>query len=200
MNPTRTLKTFHLQHTACQGKRGRLRLKCYGTRAETRFRLSAKRKSLFKSAGGRQFSRLLAAEVCASAVVMLDTPCSEVVWRVQATHSIRQFPPHFPSRASPRAIIFQQESTKGDRVQYTGCSRRNMPNFGRAFLRLKYTDITLNTYIQSWTVTEIMPGEVWNFDSCYTLTDYQIHTKLAGMCGFCNVNICTWHVINICVT
>jgi len=27
---------------------------------------------------GRQFSRLLAAEVCASAVVMLDTPCSEV--------------------------------------------------------------------------------------------------------------------------
>jgi len=28
---------------------------------------------------GRQFSRLLAAEVCASAVVMPDTPCSEVV-------------------------------------------------------------------------------------------------------------------------
>jgi hypothetical protein len=28
---------------------------------------------------GHQFSRLLAAEVCASAVVMLDTPCSEVV-------------------------------------------------------------------------------------------------------------------------
>ena len=42
---------------------------------------------------GRQFSRLLAAEVCASAVVMLDTPCSEVVWRVLATHSIRQFSP-----------------------------------------------------------------------------------------------------------
>ena len=49
---------------------------------------------------GRQFSRLLAAEVCASAVVMvvmLDTPCSEVVWRVLATYSIRQFPLHFPS-------------------------------------------------------------------------------------------------------
>ena len=46
---------------------------------------------------GLQFSRLLAAEVCASAVVMLDTPCSEVVWRVLATHSIRQFPLHFPS-------------------------------------------------------------------------------------------------------
>ena len=60
---------------------------------------------------GRQFSRLLAAEVCASAVVILDTPCSEVVWRVLATHSIRQFPLHFPSRTSPCAITFQLDST-----------------------------------------------------------------------------------------
>jgi hypothetical protein len=49
----------------------------------------------------------------ASAVVMLDTPRSEVVWRVLATHSIRQFPLHFPSRASPNAIKFQLESTVG---------------------------------------------------------------------------------------
>ena len=68
--------------------------------------------SPFKSAGWRQFSRLLAAEVCASAVVMLDTPCSEVVWRVLATHYIRQFPLHFPSRASPCAITFQLLSTR----------------------------------------------------------------------------------------
>ena len=61
---------------------------------------------------GRQFSRLLAAEVCASAVVMLDTPCSEVVWRVLATHFIRQFPLHFPTRASPCAIRFQTYSSK----------------------------------------------------------------------------------------
>jgi len=58
------------------------RLKHDGTRAEIRFGLSAKRMSPFKSAGGQgQFSRLLAAEVCGSAVVMvaiLDTPCSEV--------------------------------------------------------------------------------------------------------------------------
>ena len=59
---------------------------------------------------GRQFSRLLAAEVSASAVVMLDTPWSEVVWRVLATHSIRQFLLHFHSRASPCAITFQLES------------------------------------------------------------------------------------------
>jgi len=56
---------------------------------------------------GLQFSRLLAAEVCASAVVML----SEVVWRVLATQSIRQFPLHFSSRASPRAVTFQLDYT-----------------------------------------------------------------------------------------
>jgi hypothetical protein len=42
---------------------------------------------------------------------------------------------------------------------YTGCPRRNVPDFGRVFLMLKYTDITQNTYDQSWTVTEIMARE-----------------------------------------
>jgi hypothetical protein len=63
---------------------------------------------------GRQFGWLLAAEMCASAVVMivmLDTPCSEVVWRILAAHSIRQFPLHFPFRVSPCAITFQLGST-----------------------------------------------------------------------------------------
>jgi hypothetical protein len=60
---------------------------------------------------GRQFIRLLAAEVYASAVVLLEAPCSELVWRVMATHSIRQFPLHFPSRASPCAITFQLDPT-----------------------------------------------------------------------------------------
>ena len=41
---------------------------------------------------GRQLSRLLAAEVWPSAVVMLDTPCSDAAWRVLATHSIRHCP------------------------------------------------------------------------------------------------------------
>jgi hypothetical protein len=64
----------------------------------------------------RQPSRPLAAEVCASTVVMLDTPCSEVVWRVLVTHSIRQLPLHFPSRASPCAITFKLDSTTSIRV------------------------------------------------------------------------------------
>ena len=36
-----------------------------------------------------------------------------------------------------------------------------MPDFGRVFLMLRYTDITQNTYIQSRTVTEIMAREKW---------------------------------------
>ena len=42
---------------------------------------------------------------------------------------------------------------------YTRCPRRNGQNFGRVFLMLKYTDITQNTYVQSWTVTEIKARE-----------------------------------------
>jgi hypothetical protein len=70
---------FNWTLLSCKDTVSRSQLKCDGTRAETRFRLSAKRTSPFKSAGGRQFSRLLAAEVRASVVVMLGTPCSEVV-------------------------------------------------------------------------------------------------------------------------
>ena len=41
---------------------------------------------------GRQFGRLLAAEVCASAVVMLDTPCSEVMWKYWLPTPFASFP------------------------------------------------------------------------------------------------------------
>ena len=45
------------------------------------------------------------------------------------------------------------------KLTYTECPRRNVPDFGRVFLMLKYTDITQNTYVQSWTVTEIKARE-----------------------------------------
>jgi len=48
----------------------------------------------------------------------------------------------------------------GLKYENTECPRRNGQNVGRVFLMLKYTDITQNTYIQSWTVTEIMAREV----------------------------------------
>jgi hypothetical protein len=63
----------------------------------------------------RQFSRLLTAEVWAS----------EAVWRVLATHSIRQFPLHFPYRALPCAITFQLESTRD--ISWGGGAEYRMP-------------------------------------------------------------------------
>ena len=57
-----------------------------------------------------------------------------------------------------RFIKLQSGSVTG-LLLYTGCPRRKGQNFGRMFLMLKYTDVTQNTYIQSWTVTEIMARE-----------------------------------------
>ena len=51
-------------------------------------------------------------------------------------------------------------------TDYTGCPRRNGQNFGRVFLMLNYTDITQNTYIQSWTVMEIMAIEKCGLLGC----------------------------------
>jgi hypothetical protein len=49
------------------------------------------------------------------------------------------------------------------KYMYTGCPRRNGPDFERGFLMVKYTDITENTYVQSLTFTEIMAREkVWS--------------------------------------
>ena len=71
--------TKRIRHVVICGLSGcRSRLKSDDTRAETRFRLSAKRTSPFKSAGA-PVQWTTGAEVCASAVVMLDAPCSEVV-------------------------------------------------------------------------------------------------------------------------
>jgi len=94
---------------------------------------------------GHQFSRLVAAEVCASAVVMLDTPCTEVVWRVLAIHSIRQFPLHFSSRVSPCAITFQLDSnsllTFSDNLSVPSSSVKMCKAENRE--QLKFTDTVL---------------------------------------------------------
>jgi hypothetical protein len=75
---------------------------------------------------GRQFSRLLAAEVCASAVVMLDTPCSEVVQEYWLPTPFASFPLHFPARASQCAITFQLDSTSGP-IRSSRFLRRGYP-------------------------------------------------------------------------
>ena len=77
------------------------------------FRLSAKRTSSFKSAGGCQFSRLLVAEVCG--ISGSNTGFTMFRGSVKSTG----YPFHSPvspftssTRASPCAITFQLESTK----------------------------------------------------------------------------------------
>jgi hypothetical protein len=51
---------------------------------------------------GRQFSQLLAAEVCTSALVMLDTPCFEVAWEYWLPTPFASFP--FSSPPVPHRV------------------------------------------------------------------------------------------------
>jgi hypothetical protein len=83
----------------------RLRLKCDGTCAETRFRLSAKGTSPFKTAGASVQSTTGSWGVHISVSNAGYTIFRGSV-RVLATHSIHQFPLHFPSHASPCGITF----------------------------------------------------------------------------------------------
>jgi hypothetical protein len=108
-----------LQVCSVRGSAGcRLRLKRDGTRAETRFRLSPKRTSPLKSAGSSVQSTAGSRDVH---IRVSDAGCTTLRGsvRVLATHSIRQFPLHFPSRASPCAISFQTHSTKALPLRFT---------------------------------------------------------------------------------
>jgi len=87
-----------------------VRLKRDGTRAKTRFRLWPIRTSPFKSAGASVQSTAGSQGVRISFSNAGYTTFRGSV-RVLATHSIRQSPLHFPSRASPCAIRFQMYST-----------------------------------------------------------------------------------------
>jgi len=93
-------------------QRGVVHLKYDGTRAETRFRLSPKRTSPFKSAGASVQSTAGSRGVRISGSNAGYTKFRGSV-RVLATHSIHQFLLHFPSHASPCAITFQTHSING---------------------------------------------------------------------------------------
>jgi hypothetical protein len=67
------------------------------------------------------------------------------------------------------------------RSVYTGSPRRNVPDFRRVFLMVKYTDITQDTYVQSWTVTEIMARE-----KC-------------GLLAVPRIVPISWHALSVCV-
>ena len=57
---------------------------------------------------------------------------------------------YFPRLFNPFIFIREENyvySAVRAKSSYTGCHRRNGPNFGRVFLMLNYTDITQNTYV-----------------------------------------------------
>ena len=89
----------------------RLRLKVDGTRAQSMFRLSAKRTSPFKSAGMSVQSTTGSRGVRISGSNARYTMFRGSV-RVLGTHPIRHFPLHFTSRVSPCAVTFQLDSTR----------------------------------------------------------------------------------------
>jgi len=86
----------------------RLRLKCDGTRAEPRFRLSAKRTNAFKSAGASVQST-----TGSRGVRISGSNAGYTMFRgsVNSTGYPLQFPLHFPYRASPCTITFRLDST-----------------------------------------------------------------------------------------
>ena len=69
--------------------------------------------------------------------VSVDNPMNEL--RNRAVHANHLHGEDWEKKKERKKTIFL----------YTGCHRRNGPNFGRVFLMLNYTDITQNTYIQS---------------------------------------------------
>ena len=80
---------------------------------------------------------------------------------------------------------------------YTGCPRRNVRDFGRVFLMLNYTDITQNTYIQSWTVTE-KSLKVWQLLLTYwlpnTYWNWQEYVVSVMLISVLNIKVtCEWH-------
>jgi len=103
----RSLGTF--QNAMLLRISAKCQLKCDGTRAETRFRLSAKRRSPFKSAGASLQS------TGSRGVRISGSNAGYTMFRgsVKSTDYPLNWPvsPHFPSRASPCAITFQLDST-----------------------------------------------------------------------------------------
>ena len=101
------LRGVHIDNFAVR----RLHFKCDGTRAETRFRLSAKRTSPFKSeeASVQSTTGRRAADISLQG---LGCPCKPVFCShvTLIGYPLLLFPFHFPSHASPCAITFQLDS------------------------------------------------------------------------------------------
>jgi len=113
--------------------------------------------------------------------------------RVRVKHRRQSLPivRHHPENK----ILFQRShnNEKYNQPVYIGCPRRNVPDFGRMFLMLKYTYITQNTYIQSWTVTEIMAKEKCGF----LAVPHTVPVKLTRYPYTAHVRPWEWNAVNV---
>ena len=126
----------HMSPQTCQYSR--LHLKCDGTRAETRFRLSAKRTSPFKSVGASVCSTTGSRGVCISGSNGSNAGCTMFRGSVNSTGCPLHLPVslHFPSHASPCAITFQLDSNN---IGLSFCTLpTNVMYVGESVLVVKY--------------------------------------------------------------
>jgi len=131
----------------------------------------------------------------------MGTVCHwQTFWSKKRFHFIGQWW-YFNPQWTPPQVIFKARSVRTVLVgwekcsyqvcTYTGCPRRNVPDFRRMFLMLRYTDITQNTYIQSWTVMEIWPeksGGLLRFQTLQPAKLMRRATALMTLRVECSVN------------
>jgi len=111
---------------------------------------------------------------------MLDTPCSEVMWRVLATHCIRQFPLHFPACASPFAITFQLESSYMDtRVSLWELTSTETCELN-AFLTLFFGFLLCSSLDDGYSTTWVSDNQKYN---CHALIRRDVKEGILELCG-----------------
>ena len=119
----------------------RTRAEPVGTRTETTFRLSPKRTSPFKSAG-ESLQSTAGSRGVRFGVINAGHTMLRGRMRVLATHSIRQFPPHFPSRATPlppyseRSILTLHDRNNGRSVRWR-TNYYSIPNPSSSYMALE---------------------------------------------------------------
>ena len=74
---------------------------------------------------------------------------------------------------------------------YTGCPRSIGPNFGGMFLRSNYNDLTKTPISNVQWLRRYWPEKFETLTAITQLLITKYILKLAGIRGFCNVNICT---------
>ena len=69
--------------------------------------------------------------------------------KIVCVNSIREVPNGCQLVFGRVTCVFRYDDISGGCFSIYRCPRRNVPEFGRVFLMLKYTDITQNTYVHS---------------------------------------------------